>query len=288
LNDSVIQTLENPNEKLFIAPPGENLSSASLEAYRSDRVGYLQFCHEQGLAIGDTASLETYRDALIAASLKPSSVNRKVYAVKKGLVGYIATTYGKEKAEILKQAYKSVKAVKLAQNEKVVRSENILNEDEIERLIAAADLKTALIILFLSKTGCRISEALNLKLDNIVETDDAMELTVIGKGMKARTVFLSKDDYQMIRSTFNGQTYLFETIHGNRYDKVNVSKKVGKLSKTVLGKHSSAHTFRHSFATNKIRETRKIQAVSQYLGHASVSITLDMYTHETLSLDELL
>jgi integrase/recombinase XerD len=280
--------LENPDEALFVAPPGENLSAASLEAYRSDRVGYLAFCRDLGIALGDTSSLEAYRDALIVASLKPATVNRKLYGIKTGLVGYLTTTFGKEKAEVLKLAYRSVKAVKLSKNEKSVRPEAILTEDEIENLISAADSKTALIILFLSKTGCRISEALNLKLGDIVETDDAVELTVLGKGFKARTVFLSKPDYQTIRETFNGKTYLFETIHGNRYDAANITKKIGKLSKAVLGKHASAHTFRHSFATNKIRETRKIQAVSQYLGHASVSITLDMYTHETLSLDELL
>jgi len=264
------------------------MSTASITAYRSDRVGYLKFCRNQGLALGDTSSLEAYRDALMGASLRPTTVNRKLYGIKKGIFGYLIATYGKEKAEVLKLAYRSVKAVKLSINEKVVRPEAILSEEEIQKLVSAADPKTALIITFLSKTGCRISEALNLKLDDIRETDDAMELTVIGKGMRARTVFLSKSDYEMIRNTFNGQTYLFETIHGNRYDKVNISKKIWKLSQAVLGRHSSAHTFRHSFATNKIRETRKIQAVSQYLGHASVSITLDMYTHETFSLNELL
>lgn len=181
-----------------------------------------------------------------------------------------------------------MKAVKLSKNEKVVRPESVLSEIEIQRLIDSADPKMSLIILFLSKTGCRISEALNLKLGDIVETDDAVEFSVIGKGKKARTVFLSKPDYQIIRETFKGEKYLFETIHGNRYDKANVTKKIAKLSKSILGRHASAHTFRHSFATQKIRETRKIQAVSEYLGHSDVATTLNMYVHENLTLEELL
>ena len=288
MRSSLISTSENPNEALFLSPPSEKLSTASCTAYHSDRVGYLEFCHDKGLALGDTSSLEDYRDSLIDAYLKPTTINRKLYGIKKGLVGYVTATLGKEKAEVLKLAYRSVKAVKLSKNQKAVRNESVLSADEILKLIASADSKTSLIILFLSKTGCRIAEALNLTMRDIVETDDAVKFTVIGKGKKARTVFLSKDDYQMIRDTFKGRKYLFETMHGNPYDKANTTKKIGKLSKAVLGRHASAHTFRHSFATLKIQETRKIQAVSEYLGHSSVSITLDMYVHENLTLAETL
>ena len=153
--------------------------------------------------------------------------------------------------------------MKLSKNQRVVRPEAVLSEEEICRLMDSADPKMSLIILFLSKTGYRIAEALNLTLSDIVEKDDATEFSVIGKGKKARTVFLSKSDYQMIRETFKGEKYLFETIHGNRYDKANVTKKIAKLAMSILRRHASAHTFRHSFATQKIRDTRKIQAVSE-------------------------
>ena len=48
-----------------------------------------------------------------------------------------------------------------------------------------------------------------------------------------------------------------------------------------------APTLRHSFATEKIAKTGKIKGVSEYLGHSSSSITLDMYVHEELTDDEL-
>jgi integrase len=108
-------------------------------------------------------------------------------------------------------------------------------------LIQAADPKTSLIISFLAKSGTRISEALNVTVDDITETDDAMKITVIGKGTKSRTIYLSKPDFLAIREAFKGKHFLFETVHGNHYDKVNVTKKIGKLSEKVLGKHISAH-----------------------------------------------
>ena len=273
---------------LFLNPPSERLSKASHNAYRADREAYLSFCKERELSIGDPGSLEDYKSFLLDGSTKATTINRKLCGIKAGLIGFLQATYGKEKAEVLKNAYKVVKGVKLSKNERAIRPENVLSEDEIERLIQAADPKAALIIRFLSKTGTRISEALNITLDDVKEADDAMKITVIGKGTKSRSLYLSKSDYMAVRETFKGKHLLFETIHGNRYDKVNVTKKIGKLSERVLGKHISAHTLRHSFATNMIRKTRKVQATSEYLGHSSAAITLDMYTHEVFSLDELL
>jgi integrase/recombinase XerD len=259
-----------------------------MRAYETDCEAYVKFCEERGISLGDVSSLETYKDFVLGESFRASTINRKLSAIKAGIIGYLTVAYGKEKAELLKPVYRSVKGVKTSKNEKVVRSESILSEEEIESLIRAADPKTALIVRFLSKTGCRISEALNVTLADIVEKDDSVEINVMGKGTKARRVFISKMDYLTIRETFKGSQVLFETIHHHPYDRVNVTKKIGKLSEAVLGKHISAHSLRHSFATNKIQLTRKIQAVSEYLGHSSVSITLDLYVHESLTLQELL
>ena len=39
------------------------------------------------------------------------------------------------------------------------------------------------------------------------------------------------------------------------------------------------HTLRHSFATNLIKSGLSIGVVSQWLGHESVDITVDVYGH---------
>ena len=66
-----------------------------------------------------------------------------------------------------------------------------------------------------------------------------------------------------------------------------VSNQIAKLGRHILGRRISAHTFWHSFATRKIKETAKIQAVSEYLGHSSVAITLSLYCHDELSEEDL-
>ena len=63
-----------------------------------------------------------------------------------------------------------------------------------------------------------------------------------------------------------------------------------RISEAVLkatGKRFSPHGCRHTFATRAIEHTGKLKAVSQYLGHASVGITLDMYVHQSLQDEEL-
>jgi len=55
----------------------------------------------------------------------------------------------------------------------------------------------------------------------------------------------------------------------------------------ATGKHFSPHGCRHTFATRAIERTGKLKAISKYLGHASVSITLDMYVHEEIADDEI-
>jgi site-specific recombinase XerD len=272
---------------LFLNPPSETLSKTTKEAYQADRAAYLEFCSKNALALGDTASLEAYRDFLESASLKPSTINRKLCGIKKGLVGYLVAVGGKDKEEVARHLYKSVHQIKISKGEKTVRPEAILSEEDIQKLMKGADKRTALIIKFLASTGCRVSEMIGIGVNDVKVKDSAVEVSVMGKGRKARTVLISKADYEAIQTTFKGTTMLFETIHRNPYNRTNITKSLGNISKRALGKHVYAHLLRHSFATNMIRKTRKVQAVSEYLGHSDVAITLSMYTHESLTLGEL-
>ena len=87
---------------------------------------------------------------------------------------------------------------------------------------------------------------------------------------------------EAIRSTFHGETYLFQTQGGKPYRTTYVSYEITKAGRRILGRKISAHSMRHSFATLTIRDGASIKAVSKYLGHSSTAITMDMYVHESL------
>ena len=51
------------------------------------------------------------------------------------------------------------------------------------------------------------------------------------------------------------------------------------LEKAEINKHIRIHDFRHSFASLCINKNIPIYIVSEYLGHKSVNITLEVYSH---------
>ena len=173
-------------------------------------------------------------------------------------------------------------------NSAAVGSDRVISPLEYERLLQGARSdRQRMFMMFLWVTGCRISEMLGVKLDHCETQADRVHIRINGKGSKERYVWLPTVLYQRIRDCFEGSTWLFETGAGKAYSRSYVSNQIAKLGRHVLDRRISAHTFRHSFATRKIKETAKIQAVSEYLGHSSVAITLSLYCHDELSAEDL-
>ena len=173
-------------------------------------------------------------------------------------------------------------------NSTTIGSDKIINPLEYERLLQGARSdRQKCFMMFLWVTGCRISEVLSVKLQHCELQGERVHVRVTGKGKKERYIWLPTVLYERIRECFGGSTWLFETGANKPYSRSYVSNQIAKLGRHILNKRISAHTFCHSFATRKIKETGKIQAVSEYLGHSSVAITLSLYCHDELSAEDL-
>ncbi len=169
-----------------------------------------------------------------------------------------------------------------------VGADKVISPLEYERLLQGARSdRQKMFMMFLWITGCRISEMLGVKLQHCEIQGDRVHVRIMGKGKKERFVWIPVVLWQRIRECFAGTTYLFATQSGKPYSRSYVSGQIAKLGRFILNRRISAHTFRHSFATRKIKETGKIQAVSEYLGHSSVAITLSLYCHDELSAEDL-
>ncbi len=99
---------------------------------------------------------------------------------------------------------------------------------------------------------------------------------------------VTRELFAEIRAACRGEEYLFETAGGKPYRRSYVSGQIAKITQYAIGRRLSAHKLRHSFATRMVAKTGKIAAVSTYLGHSSVSTTLNLYVHEELGDAELL
>jgi integrase len=77
----------------------------------------------------------------------------------------------------------------------------------------------------------------------------------------------------------DNKNYIFLTKSGNFYHKSWVNKSWGDFLKKCKVEHKKFHTLRHTYATLQSENDMQLKTVSSLLGHSSINITADIYTH---------
>lgn len=199
---------------------------------------------------------------------------------------------------LAKRDIKSLAAEKIELADTESRHISFLDIDEIERLLAAPDLKSIIgkrdhaIVEVLFSTGLRVSElvGLNCKQVNL----ERGEFAVTGKGSKTRIVFLSDSARDTIKSYIDARKDSAEPlfIHHNKKEEItdpDSARLTARSIQRMIKKHALAagivkkvtpHVMRHSFATDLLINGADIRSVQQMLGHSSITTT-QIYTHIT-------
>jgi len=167
---------------------------------------------------------------------------------------------------------------------------NFLYNEDLERLINACDnsnifgIRDSLIIELLYSTGIRVSELINIKVNDIRDK----EIKVFGKGSKERIVLFGSvcekkiNDYLKVRGKLlknNRCDYLLLNNNGNRLTTRGVEYIIEKLARKI-GLKITPHTLRHTFATHMLNEGADLKCVQELLGHENLQTT-SIYTHVT-------
>ena len=271
---------------------GLNLLNNTKDNYTKQIKVFCEYIKSLGKNGFDYNDIQGYFDYLITLKNKQDKnlsytyINNLVFALKKRIKEIFKYETDITKKYFLNEKLKEIKTFKV--NSKAIGEDKLIKKDEIDLLLSKATKRLRLIIDTLIFTGCRINELTSIRLSDCKEINNHIEVTILGKGGKIRTIKLTKDLFNMIRETFSGYDFLFETKNKTRIDNVNITHQISSLSKKVLNKSFTAHNFRHYFATDRIRKTNNIKGVSKYLGHSTTAITLDMYTHSKLSWEDLL
>ncbi len=151
------------------------------------------------------------------------------------------------------------------------------------------DCRNLALIELLYSSGLRISEALQLNVNDINNSQHIVK--VKGKGNKERIVPVGSKaleavkQYKSVRSEIGkilDPDALFLSRKGNRMTSVEAYRMVHKYMSLVTDtKQKSPHVLRHTFATHLLDEGADIQSVSEMLGHSSLSTT-QIYTHVSI------
>lgn len=187
--------------------------------------------------------------------------------------------------------------IKLAKNQKE-RAIKFLTIEQVKRLLEAPNASTrqglrdrAILETFFS-TGMRIAELVSLNKEQIKLKDDSeeMEIGIIGKGSRPRTVYLSSRAINWLSKYLQTRKDKEKPLFINYSKRKGVSRRLSaRTIERIIKKYSimsgipittTPHVLRHTFATQLLAKGVDLRTIQEFLGHKNISAT-QIYTHVT-------
>jgi site-specific recombinase XerD len=159
----------------------------------------------------------------------------------------------------------------------------VLNIEEVQALFnAITNEKHKLILMLIYSTGLRVSEAVNLKYEDIDPVRGMIHVKS-GKGRKDRYTLLSKTILEQIKLLLPqgaAGRWLFTGYDRSKHLNVRGVEQVMRdtCKRAGILKPATVHTLRHSFATHLLDRGSDIRYIQKLLGHANLKTTT-IYTH---------
>ena len=171
-----------------------------------------------------------------------------------------------------------------------------LTMEEVDALLKAFSNKSRDLLIIRNRTileimyscGLRVSETVNLKLDNL-RFDEAI-IRVTGKGNKERIIplgipaqrimlrYIEKIRPYLLKDNPE-ESFVFLSKNGNKLTRKRIwgiVKEAGKIA--GIKKNIHPHTIRHSFASHLLANGADLRIIQEMLGHSDISTT-QIYTH---------
>jgi len=261
-------------------------SKETIRNYESDILQFIDFCDSEDISYKDIDydfARFYLKELKEKRNDKATSVSRKISAIR-GFYKYLVNE------SVIDNNYFDL----LVLPKKEKKLPRYFEYKELEELFNVSDLTTTLgqrdrlILELLYATGIRVSELVNIKIDDIDINNN--KIKILGKGNKERIVYFEnvckkilnmylKDGYKELNK-YNNE-YLMLNNQGNKLTTRGVRYILDKLIReTSLNKKISPHMIRHSFATHLLNEGCDLLSVQELLGHESLTAT-SIYTHIT-------
>lgn len=258
------------------------LSGNTVAAYRTDLTQYLEFL---GGRQPKPERVAAFVKLLHERGLAASSVARKTAAVR-GLHRFrVGEGLADDDPTLLIDGPRRPRALP-----KALPVHDVLELIETPDLSAPGGRRDRALLEFLYATGARVSEAVDLDLDQV--DLDAATAILTGKGLKQRLVPLGAVAVNAIRDFLpdrlawrragHDPRALFLNTRGGRLSRQAVWSIVRKaaVAAGIAIDRVSPHVLRHSTATHMVEGGADLRAIQQLLGHATISTT-QVYTRVT-------
>ena len=257
---------------------------------------FLQWMHSQGKDKLSEINQESIRQFRVNLSRLPDGSGGTISKKTQGYHAIALRSFLKYLIRTDRQAFSPDK-IDLPKAES--HSLKFLSGEQVDRLLNSPSLSTEIgkrdraILEVLFSTGLRVSELVSLNLDTV--DLGRREFGIIGKGRRQRVVFLSKraaewidvylkvrkDNYLPLFIRHKGKMGPDVSDEEMRLGVRSVQRMVKKyVRKIKLPVDATAHTIRHSFATDLLVAGADLRSVQEMLGHKNVSTT-QIYTHVT-------
>lgn len=200
---------------------------------------------------------------------------------------------------LIKNDHKTLEPSKIDLPKTESRSLKFLEREQIDRLVISIDtskeegIRDRAIFELLFSTGLRVSELVGLNHNQI--NLDRREFGVIGKGGRARVVFVSdraeewvtrylkerKDNFKPLFIRYSGKVIEDNGGERMRLTARSIERIVKKyVLQSRIPVDATVHTLRHSFATDLLTNGADLRSVQEMLGHKNIATT-QIYTHVT-------
>ena len=259
----------------------KKLSKNTKEAYEKDLILFANFLNNKSILSITTNDIKNYIKYLNDTNEKDKTIARKIVSIRT-FFDYL-----------MKEKLISINPCEKIETPKIRKTlPKTLNEKEVLKLLSikpktAKEYRNKAMIELMYATGLRVSELVNLEINDINLIDDYVR--VYGKGKKERIIPMADITVEIMDEYIN--VYRNSLLKGYLTDKVFISsygkgitrqgffKIIKKQAKEVgIEKDFSPHTLRHSFATHLLENGADLRSIGEMLGHENIKTT-QIYTH---------
>lgn len=255
------------------------LSQNTIFSYRDNLKEFLHFLKEKSLLKLQREDLEAFLKSMNA---KSASTRAHYITVINSFYNFLL--------EEEKTNYNPCENIILPKLPK--KLPHFLTIEEVDKLFDVPlntpyDFRNKAMLELLYATGMRISELINLKIQDIDFSEDFVH--VLGKGDKERIIpinetskkylFIYLEEQRPLLLPRSQSEYLFINNRRGRISRQGFFKIIKNLCvEANIKKDISPHILRHSFATHLLNNGADLRIVQELLGHSDISTT-QIYTH---------